>query len=101
MTISALLAADSEIRRMGIANLLKGDPGIQPLTEAASLSQTVRIICNLHPPIVVMDIHMGDESNVASPQVKSCFTGSQLLAISLWKDAETKALADSWGAAAL
>lgn len=101
MTISVLLADNSEIMRKSIADLLKGDPEIQVLMEAASLSQTMQLINNLHPQIVVMDLHMGDERNVTSSQVKLCLVGSPLLAISLWNDDETKALADSYGAVAL
>jgi two-component system response regulator DevR len=101
MTISVLLADDSEIMRKAIANLLQGDPEIQLLTDTAGLSETMRLISSLRPQIVVMDLHMGDERNVTSSQFKSCLVGSQLLAISLWKDDETKALADSYGAVAL
>jgi chemotaxis response regulator CheB len=101
MIISVLLADDSEVMRKAIANLLKDDPEIQLLAESASLSQTMQFISSLHPQIVVMDIHMGEERNVTSLQVKSCLVGSPLLAISLWKDDETKALADRYGAVVL
>src|SRR5216683_4292038 len=80
---------------------IKGDPEIQLLRDVAGLSETLQLISNLHPQIVVMDIHMGDERIVTSLQVKSCLLGSQLLAISLWNDDETKALADGFGAVAL
>jgi DNA-binding NarL/FixJ family response regulator len=101
MAISVLLADDSEIMRIAIANLLKGDPEIQLLTDTAGLSETMRLIWSLRPQIGVMHIHMGDERNVTWSQFKSCLVGSQLLAISLWKDDETKAIADSYGAVAL
>ncbi len=55
MTISILLADDSEIMRKAIAHLLKGDPEIQVLAEAASFSQTMQLTEKLHPQIVVMD----------------------------------------------
>ncbi len=44
---------------------------------------------------------MTDENDVTPSQIKSSLAGSRLLAISLWNDEETKALADSYGAIAL
>jgi DNA-binding NarL/FixJ family response regulator len=101
MTISMLLADDSEIMRKAIAHLLKGDPEIQVLAEAASFSQTMQLTEKLHPQIVVMDLHMADENDVTPSQIKSSLAGSPLLAISFWNDEETKALADICGAVAL
>jgi two-component system chemotaxis response regulator CheB len=101
MTINVLLADKSEIVRKVIADLLKSDLEIQVLAEAASLSQTLQLLSNFHPHIVVMDIHIGDERTVKPSMVKLCFVDSPLLANSLWKDEETKALADSYGAVRL
>ena len=44
---------------------------------------------------------MGDEYVVTPSQMKSWLVGSRLLAISIWHDDETKALADSFGAVTL
>ena len=100
MTISVLLADDSEIIRKVIADLLKGDPEIQIVAKATSFSQTMQLAEKLHPQIVVMDLHMGDENDVTPSHIKSCLVGSLLLAISFWNDNETKTLADSFGAVA-
>src|ERR1700676_4631783 len=99
--ISVLLADDIEVVRKAIAHLLKGDPEIQVLSEAASFRQTMQLTEKLHPQILVMDLHMTDENDVTPSQIKSSLAGSPLLAISLWNDEETKALADSHGAVAL
>jgi DNA-binding NarL/FixJ family response regulator len=101
MTITVLLADDHEIMRKAIANLLKGDPVIQLVAEAASFSQTMQLTGKLHPQIVVMDLHMRDEKDVTPAQVKSALVGSRLLAISIWNDEQAKALADSFGAVTL
>jgi DNA-binding NarL/FixJ family response regulator len=101
MAIRVLLADNSEIVRKGIADLLKCDLEIQVLTEATSLSQTLQLMSNLHPDIVVMDIRIGDEKTIKSSHVKLCFVDLPLLAISLWTDDETKALADRCGAVLL
>jgi DNA-binding NarL/FixJ family response regulator len=101
MTIGVLLADDSEIVRKAIMLLLKDDPEIRVLAEAESFSQTIQLSRHLHPHIVLLDLHMGDETGVTPSAIKSSFASSQLLAISLWNDDETKALADSYGAVAL
>jgi DNA-binding NarL/FixJ family response regulator len=101
MPISVLLADDAEIVRKAVMNLLKADPEIEVLAEATSLSQTMQLTRNLQPHVVILDLHMGDEHNFTPSEVKSCFVDSQLLAISLWNDEGTKALAHSFGAVAL
>ena len=101
MTITVLLADDNEMMRKAIANLLKGDPDIQLVAEAASFTQTMQLVGQLHPQIVVMDLHMRDEKDLTPSQVKSCLVGSRLLAISIWNNEPAKALADSFGAVTL
>jgi two-component system, NarL family, response regulator DesR len=101
MTISVLLADDNEIVRRVIAALLKRDPEIELVAESVSFAQTIEIASRLHPQIIVMDVHMRDEYAVTPSQLKSGLIGSRLLAISIWKDDETKALAETLGAATL
>jgi DNA-binding NarL/FixJ family response regulator len=98
MTISVLLADDHEIVRKAIMSLLKGDPEIHVLAEATSFSQTMQLTRNLQPQVVIMDLHMGDEHNFTPSEVKSSLIGSSLLAISLWNDDQTKALAEAFEA---
>ena len=98
--ISVLLADDSELMRKVIAHLLKDNPEIQVVAVAESFSQTIHLANKLHPQIVVMDLYMGDENVVSPSQVKAWLGSSQLLAISIWNDDETKALANCFGAVA-
>ena len=51
--------------------------------------------------VVLMDLHLENENNVKSSDMKSLLNGSALLAFSLWNDNETKALADRYGAVEL
>ena len=53
--ISVLLTDDHEVMRKAIAHLLKGDPEIQQLVEADSVSQTMGLASKLHPQVVVME----------------------------------------------
>jgi DNA-binding NarL/FixJ family response regulator len=99
MTISVLLAEDNDIMRKAIASVLTSDPEIELCAEAASFTQTIQLLRKFQPKVVVMDIHMTDQGSAILSEVKSCLKSSTLLAISLWDDAETKVLADSYGAA--
>jgi DNA-binding NarL/FixJ family response regulator len=101
MKIRVLLADDSEIMRKVIAGLLRDDPEIELVAECGSFAQTMERASKLHPQVIVLDIHMGDERTVTPSQLKFGLIGSRLLAISIWKDDETKALADTIGAATL
>jgi len=100
MTITVLLADDSEIIRKGIASLLKGDPEIELVGERVGFAQTIRLAANLRPQVIVLDVHMSDEHTLTQAQLKSGLKGSRLLALSVWNDDETKYCAKAIGAAA-
>ena len=101
MGITVLLADDSEIVRRAITDLLKSDPEIEMLAECDSFRQTLEVAAKLRPQVIVLDVHMGDERAVTPSQLKSSLNGSCMLAISIWKDNETKAFAESIGAVEL
>lgn len=101
MSITILLCDDHQIIRQSIKNLLARDSEIQIVAEATSLKETIRLARELKPQILVMDLHMGDERNFESGEVKSVLAGSRILAVSVWNDNESKILADSYGAASL
>ena len=101
MKISVLLADDSPIILKVIAHLLKGDPEIEVVAECVSFAQTMEVTSKLHPQVIVLDVHMRDELTVTPSHVKFGLIGSRLLAISIWKDEETKALAGTIGAVTL
>ena len=101
MKISVLLADDSEIMRKVIVDLLRHDPEIEVVAECGSFAQTMERASKLHPQVIVLDVHLGDERTVTPTQLKFGLIGSRLLAISIWKDDETKALAGAIGALTL
>jgi chemotaxis response regulator CheB len=101
MTISVLLADDSDVVRKVILDLLKSDPEIEVVAESVGFAQTIEIAAKLHPQVIVLDFHMSDERTVTPSQLKSGLIGSRVLAISIWKDDETNALAESMGAVKL
>jgi chemotaxis response regulator CheB len=101
MKISVLLADDSEIIRKVIAELLLADPEIEVVAECVSFTQTMERASKLHPQVIVLDVHMREERTVTPSQLKFGLIGSRLLAISIWKDDETEALAGTMGALTL
>ncbi len=100
MSIEVLLADNAEIMRKMIRNLLKEDPEIRLVGEASNFAEALRLTHQLKPRIIVMDVHMTDESNVTPQDIRSQMSASKarVLAISVWNDEETKALANSFGA---
>jgi DNA-binding NarL/FixJ family response regulator len=101
MPIKVLIADDHELIRNALSRLLTPDPEIEVVAAAAGFAEAMGVCTELRPDVVVMDLHMGDETEVTPAQVKTCFTQFCLLAISIWSDEETRTLADSFGAVAL
>jgi DNA-binding NarL/FixJ family response regulator len=96
--IKVLLADDNEPVRKAITRLLGSEPEIQLVAETTTFAQTLQLASELRPDVIVMDLHMCDEKNVAPSKVKSSLSGSKIVAISIWNDDESKALASSFGA---
>src|SRR5579872_4685373 len=101
MSIKVLLADDSVIVRRGIRQLLAAQIEIDIVGEAADFAQTISLASELHPQVVVLDLHMPDEKTISHQEVKSHLNhGSKVLVMSVWNDEESKELAASLGAAA-
>jgi DNA-binding NarL/FixJ family response regulator len=101
MPTTVLLAEDSPILRQVIMLYLQDHADIEVLAVGDNFAQTMKLATKLRPHVVVLDLHMGDENTVTPSQVKASLSGSRLIAMSLWKDDETKFLADTFGAVAL
>jgi DNA-binding NarL/FixJ family response regulator len=101
-SIKVLLADDSEIVRRAIRQVLSTRSEIEIVGEAADFAQTVLMANSLEPQVVVLDLHMPDETKITSQHLKSHLNqGAQLLAISFSNDEESKKLAENLGAAVL
>jgi two-component system response regulator NreC len=103
MPITVLLADDKEVVLSSIRLLLDSEPEIRIIGEAASFKQTLQSALDLRPLVVVMDLHMPDESSVNPQEIESLLDrlGSRLIAMSFWNDEGTQALAHSLGAVTL
>jgi DNA-binding NarL/FixJ family response regulator len=100
MAIRVLLADDAVIMRRLIRELLVVRPEFEVVGEAGDFAQTMRMASELKPHVVVMDLHMPSGIGTAPPDIKSRLEscGSKLLAISIWNEEDTRALAKDFGA---
>jgi len=103
MPIKVLLADDSDVMRRAIRMLLREHSQIEVVGEAIGFAQTIQMTNDLKPHVVVMDVHMRDESALQSMNVRSCLhrCSPRIVAISLWDDDETRELAKNIGAVTL
>jgi DNA-binding NarL/FixJ family response regulator len=101
--IKVLLADDNEVVRGAIRRLLGEEAGIELVGEATTFGQTIQMANDLKPQVVVLDLHMKDEEALTPKDVKRGLDcrETRIVAISVWNDEETKALAESSGAFAL
>jgi DNA-binding NarL/FixJ family response regulator len=96
--IQVLIADDSEVMRRAIRVLLQ--PESMCITgELASFNELIAALRSTKPDVVLMDLHMPGEE--LADIVKQYMDGTCLIAMSLWDDAETHSLAESFGAARL
>lgn len=103
MAITVLLIDDKEVIRTSVRLLLDSDPEINIVGEGVNFQQTVQSAMDLKPQVVVMDIHMPDNSTLNPQEFKLLLDtlGSRLIAMSFWNDEDTQELAASLGAAIL
>ena len=98
MSITVVIADDHDLIRKVVVRLLDADPDIQVLAQATTFAQTLEHASKLNPHVIILDLHMKDEKSITPAQFKSGLNGSRLLAMSIWDDDETKALAKAFGA---
>ncbi len=71
MPITVLLTDDKEVVRHSIQLLLGSEPEIRIVGEAATFQQTLQRATDLRPQIVLMDLHLPDDSSVNPQELKS------------------------------
>jgi DNA-binding NarL/FixJ family response regulator len=101
MTSKMLIADDSAIVRREIREILATQSELEVVGEAATFNETDRLIRDLNPDVVIMDIHMPGEHTAISNEFISRLRRSKLLAISIWGDEPTRMLAEVLGASIL
>src|SRR5438309_8273289 len=96
MRTSVLIADDSEVMRKAIMFFLKDQLEVSLVGEAASLDQAVKMTNELHPDVVVLDLHMPERSGVGA--IKNLVNGSKILAVTFGAGEEARDLAEHLGA---
>ena len=91
--IRVLVADDSEIVRRAICRTLQDDVDIQVVGETKDFATTVLRANELKPQIIVLDLHMPDDDNLALSFRSALTNDCQIIAISFSDDEETKTLA--------
>jgi len=100
--VRVLLADDAAIIRNAVSRLLESEPGIKLVGVAENFSQTIAMANSLKPDVVLLDLHMPDESLITPTQVKTELghSGARVLGMSLsgGEDGEeTRTLAETFG----
>jgi DNA-binding NarL/FixJ family response regulator len=102
MAIRVLLADDCQPMLTAMRSLLSEDSRIDVVAEASTFAATMQAIADFKPEVLVLDLHLPESRNLESDFVKSQLVSvPQTLAVSFSNDNEAKALAESYGSAAL
>jgi two-component system response regulator NreC len=85
--IKVVLADDHQIVRHGLRSLLSAEPDIEVVGEADNGRAVVRLVQELSPQVVIMDISMPDLNGIeATRQILSDFSGVKIIALSMHSD---------------
>jgi DNA-binding NarL/FixJ family response regulator len=103
MCIRVLLADDTRLMRKAIRSVLGHEPEIEVVAEAENFAESLSMTRKFRPRVVILDLHMPDRSNLTPMSVSEGLHAyrASVLAISVWHDEDTRALAQSYGASTL
>jgi DNA-binding NarL/FixJ family response regulator len=87
MAIRILIADDHRIVRQGLRTLLQKEPDLQVVAEADDGRVTVRLVREMVPDVVIMDVAMPDLNGIeATRQIVSEFPQVKVIALSMYAD---------------
>jgi chemotaxis response regulator CheB len=99
--VRVLLADDAATIHNAVSRLLESEPRIKLVGVAETFLQTIEMATSLKPDVVLLDLHMPDETVIPPAQVKSELgrSGARVLGMSLSgeDDEETRTLAETFG----
>jgi Chemotaxis response regulator containing a CheY-like receiver domain and a methylesterase domain len=102
VAIKVLIADDSDVMRTAIRRVLTEDRRIEIVGEASTFAQTMQMIGDCQPSVLLLDLHLPEQGDFTPVFVKSQLAGvPHILAVSLSNDHDAKVLAASYGARAL
>ena len=87
MSIRIVLADDHKITRQGLRSLLDEQPDMKVVAEAEEGRTTLRLVRELSPDVVIMDVTMPDLNGIeATRQIVGEFDNVKIIALSMHSD---------------
>jgi two-component system, NarL family, response regulator NreC len=87
MTVRIVLADDHQIVRLGVRSLLEAEPDLKVVGEADNGEDTLRLVKELAPDVVIMDISMPDLNGIeATRRILAQFPETKVIALSMHSD---------------
>jgi len=84
MSIRIIIADDHEIVRNGLCSLIEKEPDFEVIAEADNGRTAVRIVLELAPEVVIMDIAMPDMNGIeAARQIIAALPNTRVIALSM------------------
>lgn len=99
--IRVVLADDSEVLRRTLAQFLTGISAIELVGVAANVQDTLQLLRDTHPHVLLFDLHMAIRHQDRCDEFKAASESLALVAISMDDDEMAKDLAARCGAACL
>jgi two-component system response regulator NreC len=85
--ITIVLADDHKVVRSGLRMLLESDDRFEVLDEAGSVTQTLQMVAEDHPQVLVLDLNMGHESSLdVIPQLRTDAPETQIVVLTMQND---------------
>jgi DNA-binding NarL/FixJ family response regulator len=85
VTIRLLIADDHPVVRDGLHGMLAGVPDFEVVGEAATGSQALRLVAEVSPDVVLMDLQMPEMDGVAATsEIRARFPGTHVLVLTTY-----------------
>jgi PAS domain S-box-containing protein len=85
--IRVLLVDDHQVMRQGLISLISGQPDIQVVGEAANGSEAIKMVRQLKPDVVLMDISMPEMDGIeATRRIKVDMPDVRVIGLSMFDD---------------
>ena len=102
MAVTVLLADDSDAMLKAMRKFLEEDPRIEVVGEASTFAETMQMIADCKPDVLLLDLHIPEARGFTPVFVRSQLVSVDCtLAVSFSNDSAAKALAESYGAVSL
>lgn len=87
MAIKVLIADDHAIIRTGLRSILLAEPSLQLIGEATGGNEAIKLVAELNPDVLVLDISMPDLDGISvTKQLKSTYPDLKILILTIHED---------------